>query len=104
MDVAFLSELAMAPNDDDQEGPVDGVLRDALSFVLGTTCLVMVGTCLSMWSTQRLIEQSIANIVKSDAEQAIKIERLQDNLNTLRIEQGILRGRVTDMGRRVGAP
>jgi hypothetical protein len=57
-----------------------------------------------MWSTQRLIEQSIANIVKSDAEQAIKIERLQDNLNILRIEQGILRGRVADMGRRVGAP
>jgi hypothetical protein len=103
MSASFLPDLAMAPNDDDQEG-VAGIFRDALSFVLGTTCMVMLGTCFNMWSGLRLIEQNIANIVKSDTEQTAKIERLQSELNALRIEQGIQRGRLMDMNRRFPAP
>ena len=101
MSASFLPDLAMTPNNEGQ-GIGSVVLRDALSLVLGTTCLVMMGTCLSMWSGLRLIEQSIANIVKSDADQTAKIERLQSELNLLRIEQGIQRGRLMDMNRRFG--
>jgi hypothetical protein len=99
---AFLSpSLAMAPNN---QGAAPGFLQDTLSQLVAGTCLLAVTTCISMWSAQRLIEQNIANIVKSDEGQTAKIERLQGELNALRIEQGILRGRVVDMGRRVGAP
>jgi hypothetical protein len=103
MSASLWPDLAMAPTSDGQ-GIGSVVLRDALSFVLGTTCLVMMGTCLSMWSAQRLIEQSIANILKSDTDQTAKIERLQAELNALRIEQGIQRGRLMDMSRRFVVP
>jgi len=103
MSALLPAPLAMAPNDDNQ-GTVPGFLQDTLSQLVAGTCLVAVTTCISMWSAQRLIEQNIANIVKSDEGQTAKIERIQGELNALRIEQGILRGRVSDMGRRIGAP
>lgn len=102
MDPAFLCGLAMAPNEDDKGAA--GIIRDAMPQIAAATCVVMIGTCLNMWSTQQLIQQSIRNIVQSDQDQTFKIERLRDDVNTLRVEHGILRGRLIDVGRRVGAP
>ena len=92
----------MAPNSDDEQGAA-GIFRDTLSQIMAATCLITVGTCISMWSTQRLIEQSIKNIVESDTEQTRMIDQLRESVNTLRVEQGIQRGRLGDMARRVGA-
>ena len=102
MDTAFLCGLAMTPTEDDKGAA--GVIRDAMPQIAAATCLLMVTTCIGMWSTQRLIEQSITNIVKSDQDQTVKIEKLREDVNTLRVEHGILRGRLIDVGRRVGAP
>lgn len=100
MDAAFFSGLAMAPNNNDQG--MAGVLREMMPQIAAATCLVMIGTCLNMWATQQLIQQSINNIVKNDAEQTRVIDKLEDDVNTLRVDLGILRGRLIDMSRRVG--
>ena len=71
-------------------------------MVVASTWLVMIGTSLNMWSTQRLIEQSIQTLVKSDAEQTRKLERLGEDVNTVRVEQGITRARLAIVERRGG--
>lgn len=99
MDAAFLSGLAMAPNNDEGLG---GLIREAMPQIAAGTCLVMVATSLQMWSTQQLIQQNIQTIMRSDTEQTRKIEGLGDDVNTLRIEQGIQRARLIDLSRRMG--
>lgn len=90
MDAAFLSGLAMAPNENDQG--LAGFLRETMPHIAAATCLVMMGTCFNMWATQQLIQQNIQTVIKSDNEQARKIEKLEDRINALALEQGVQRG------------
>ena len=77
------------------------MLRQAMPQIAAATCLVMVGTCLNMWSTQQLIQQNIQTIVKSDNEQTRKVEKLEDRINTLAIQQEAHRSRMIELFRRI---
>lgn len=100
MDAAFLSGLAMAPNENDQGAA--GLIREAMPQIAAATCLVMIGTCLNMWSTQQVIQQNIQTIGRSDNEQTRKIEKLEDRVNTLAIQQEAHKSRMIDLSRRIG--
>lgn len=99
MDAAYL--LGMARNPDNDAGGAWGWMRDALPQIAAATCLVMIGTCLNMWSTQQLIQQSINTLVKSDAGQDRKIEELSKELFSVKVELGVMRGRLIDVSRKV---
>jgi hypothetical protein len=92
----------MTPNSDDQEG-AGGIFRDTLSQVVAGTCLVAMLTCIGMWSTLQLLQQTVTNVVKSDSEQTQHINDLRKEIIDIRVELGVQRGRVGDMARRVGA-
>jgi hypothetical protein len=98
MTAADLRDLAMAPDDNPQA--IAGMIRSALPMVVSGTCLVMIGTSLNMWSTQQLIQQHIQTILKSDAAQTSKIERMAEEVNTVRVDHGITKARVDIMERR----
>jgi hypothetical protein len=103
MSASFLPDLAMTPNSDDQEGAV-GIFRDTLSQVVAGTCLVALGTCISMWATLQVLQQSITALVKNDTEQTQQINKLREEVIDIRVELGVQRVRVSHMARRFDAP
>ena len=102
MSASFLPDLAMTPNSDDQEGAA-GIFRDTLSQVVAGTCLIALGTCISMWATLQVLQQTIRTIAESDTEQTQIINELRKEVIDMRVEFGVQRGRVADIARRVGA-
>jgi hypothetical protein len=102
MSASLWPELAMTPNSDDQEGAT-GILRDIQSQVVAGTCLVAVGTCISMWATLQVLQQSITALVKNDTEQTQQIRELSREIVDMRVEFGVQRALVRDINRRVGA-
>lgn len=91
----------MAPQASPSQPPNPwGWLQEALPQIAAGTCLVMITTCIQMWSTQQLIQQGLQTLVKSDAEQTQKLERLGEDLNNVRIEQGVFRARLIGVERR----
>jgi hypothetical protein len=102
MSASLAQLLAMAPQASQQPPPPTpwGWMSEALPQIAAGTCLVMLGTCVQMWGTQQLIQQGLQTLVKSDAEQTRKIEKLGDDLNNVRIEQGVFRARLIGVERR----
>ena len=101
MSASFLIDLAMTPNSDDQEGAA-GIFRDTLSQVVAGTCVIALGTCISMWATLQVLQQSITALVKSDTEQSQQIRELSREVVDMRVEFGVQRALVRDMARRAG--
>jgi hypothetical protein len=93
----------MGPRETQDEPSVGGLnlIRESLPIIVASTCMVMIGTSLQMWNTQGLIQQSVQALVKSDAEQQTKIEKLNEVLNDVRVELGVHRARLIGMERKM---
>lgn len=93
----------MAPQASQQPPPPNpwGWVAEALPQIAAGTCLVMITTCIQMWNTQQLMQQSFQTLVKSDAEQSEQIKEISKDLNNVRIEQGVFRSRLIGVERKV---
>lgn len=65
-------------------------LGEATPVIIATGALVVSGAALKVWAGMDVIQTQITNIVKSDNTQDVRIEKLRDDQNTLKVEVGIL--------------
>jgi hypothetical protein len=93
--------LATAPAvaDDEDNRSRDGELSKRFSevgvYLIGVATVALISTSIRVWAGMDVIQAQISNLVKSDSSQDQTIEQLRSEINTLRVQVGVLRAITT---------
>lgn len=79
----------MANSDDDVQ--FGAVANKALPALVSAAALAVVGASISTWVSVRIIQGEVANLVQSDRSQDVRIEKLNSDVNDIRVRIGVIR-------------
>lgn len=83
---------------DGSSGGQDGLAKrfgDVSTQLIALGTVALVGTSIRVWAGMDVIQTQITALVKSDANQDQRIEQIRTEINTLRVQVGVLRA-ITD--------
>ena len=87
----MVRSLTMASDDDRDTGGISGKLGDLTVQLVAAGTLALVATCIRVWSGVDVIQSQIATLTRSDSQQDERIEQIRSEINTMRVQIGVLR-------------
>ena len=77
--------------DDDTRGNLPQRLGDLTTQLVAAGVIALIATCIRVWAGMDVIQTQISNLTKSDNRQDQLIEQVRTELNTVRVQVGVLR-------------
>lgn len=77
--------------DDDKGGGFPQRLGDLTTQLVAAGVIALIATCIRVWAGMDVIQTQISNLTKSDSRQDQLIEQVRSELNTVRVQVGVLR-------------
>ncbi|MFZ9349872.1 MAG: hypothetical protein ACO242_04165 [Candidatus Fonsibacter ubiquis] len=77
--------------DQDPQGPLSKISTEVISYAIGTGVIALIATCIRVWAGMDVIQTQITALAKSDSRQDQTIEQVRAEINTLRVQVGVLR-------------
>jgi hypothetical protein len=84
----------MDRRDDDRQnggGGLNARFGDLSVQLIAVGTIALIGTCIRVWAGMDVIQTQIAGLVKSDNRQDTLIEQVRTEMNSMRVQIGILR-------------
>lgn len=78
-------------NDNDEGTGLAKRFGDLTFYLVSIGTVALIGTSIRVWAGMDVIQTQIGALVKSDASQDQRIERLVSDINTLRVQVGVIR-------------
>jgi hypothetical protein len=81
-------------DDNDQkpdESPLSKRLGDLTFYLVGVGTIALIATSIRVWAGMDVIQTQIQALVKSDSNQDQRIEQIRNELNNMRVQQGVMR-------------
>ena len=82
--------------DDQQNIELPRRFSDLTFQLIAVGVAAVVATSIRVWAGMGVIETQITNLIKSDTRQDELIEQVRTELNTVRVQVGVLRALSTD--------
>jgi uncharacterized membrane protein len=82
--------------DDQQSTELPRRFSDLTFQLIAVGVAAVVATSIRVWAGMGVIETQITNLIKSDTRQDELIEQVRTELNTVRVQVGVLRALSTD--------
>jgi uncharacterized membrane protein len=82
--------------DDQQNTELPRRFSDLTFQLIAVGVAAVVATSIRVWAGMGVIETQITNLIKSDTRQDELIEQVRTELNTVRVQVGVLRALSTD--------
>jgi hypothetical protein len=77
--------------DDDNGGNLPKHLGDLTTQLIAAGVIALIATCIRVWAGMDVIQTQISSLTKSDNRQDQLIEQVRTEINTLRVQVGVLR-------------
>jgi hypothetical protein len=88
-------------DDNDQkpdESSLSKRLGDLTFYLVGVGTIALVATSIRVWAGMDVIQTQIQTLVKSDANQDIRIEQVRTEMNNMRVQLGVMRETIRILG------
>lgn len=87
-------------DDDNDSSSWNGRINNLSVQLIGVGTVALVGTCIRVWAGMDVIQAQINNLAKSDNQQDARIEQLRAEVNTMRVQIGVVRAIMVPNGGR----
>ena len=77
--------------DDDTGGNLPKRIGDLTTQLVAAGVIALIATCIRVWAGMDVIQTQISTLTKSDSRQDNLIEQVRTELNTVRVQVGVLR-------------
>ena len=77
--------------DDDTEGNLPKRIGDLTTHLIAAGVVALVATCIRVWAGMDVIQAQISTLTRSDGRQDQMIETVRTEVNSLRVQVGILK-------------
>jgi hypothetical protein len=75
---------------DKSDGPLSRRFGDLATNLIGIGTVALIATSIRVWAGMDVIQTQITNLVSSDSRQDQRIEQLRTEINSMRVQIGIL--------------